>query len=187
MAKPVPLHQLVRAENSLIFPLPGALRRAPGRERLSNAITARDFPATVHIPAATLGALLLGPGTTVSQQAMMLLAESGSTAASVGERTSATTPTAAYWPGLATSPPPASATPNPISDVSSSYQPAQPAARRPDPMVAGISPGVFPPTVTKRVRTLMRSPGLEMVRTGRAAAQCSPLCRGWSPRTTTQC
>ena len=40
----------------------------------------------MHIPAASLGALLLGPGTTVSQQAMVLLAESGSTAVWVGEQ-----------------------------------------------------------------------------------------------------
>lgn len=54
--------------------------------RDANAITARDARGTVHIPAATLGALLLGPGTNVSQQAMVLLAESGSTAVWVGEQ-----------------------------------------------------------------------------------------------------
>ncbi|WP_246018874.1 type I-E CRISPR-associated endonuclease Cas1e [Saccharothrix australiensis] len=53
--------------------------------RDDNAITATDKRGTVHIPAATLGALLLGPGATVSQQAMVLLAESGSTAVWVGE------------------------------------------------------------------------------------------------------
>jgi CRISPR-associated protein Cas1 len=54
--------------------------------RDSNAITATDERGTVHIPAANLGALLLGPGATVSHQAMVLLAESGSTAVWVGER-----------------------------------------------------------------------------------------------------
>ncbi|TDP92576.1 CRISPR-associated Cas1 family protein [Leucobacter luti] len=53
--------------------------------RDSNAITATDERGTVHIPAAALGVLLLGPGTTVSHQAMMLIAESGSTAVWVGE------------------------------------------------------------------------------------------------------
>lgn len=53
--------------------------------RDANAITALDQRGTVHIPAVTLGALLLGPGTTVTQQAMVLLAESGSTAVWVGE------------------------------------------------------------------------------------------------------
>lgn len=54
--------------------------------RDSNAITARDERGVVHIPAAAVGALLLGPGTNVTHQAMMLLAESGSTAVWVGEQ-----------------------------------------------------------------------------------------------------
>jgi len=54
--------------------------------RDANAITATDERGTVHIPAAALGALILGPGTSVSHQAMVLLAESGSTAVWVGER-----------------------------------------------------------------------------------------------------
>jgi len=54
--------------------------------RDSNAITATDERGVVHIPAASLGVLLLGPGTNVSHQAMVLLAESGSTAVWVGER-----------------------------------------------------------------------------------------------------
>jgi CRISPR-associated protein Cas1 len=54
--------------------------------RDSNAITARDERGVVHIPAAAVGVLLLGPGTNVTHQAMMLLAESGSTAVWVGEQ-----------------------------------------------------------------------------------------------------
>lgn len=54
--------------------------------RESNAITATDERGTVHIPGAGLSVLLLGPGTTISHQAMMLLAESGATAVWVGER-----------------------------------------------------------------------------------------------------
>lgn len=54
--------------------------------RDSNAITATDERGVVHIPAASLGVLLLGPGTNISHQAMVLLAESGSTAVWVGER-----------------------------------------------------------------------------------------------------
>lgn len=53
--------------------------------REANAITATDERGVVHIPAAALGALLLGPGTTVTQQAMVLMAESGSTVVWVGE------------------------------------------------------------------------------------------------------
>jgi CRISP-associated protein Cas1 len=80
-AKPVPLSQLTRAQDRLTF----VYLEHCIVHRDANAITARDTRGTVHIPAATLGALLLGPGTTVSQQAMVLLAESGSTAVWVGE------------------------------------------------------------------------------------------------------
>ena len=53
--------------------------------RDASAITATDERGTVHVPAAVLGALLLGPGTNVTHQAMVLLAESGSTVVWVGE------------------------------------------------------------------------------------------------------
>lgn len=54
--------------------------------RDANAITVTDNRGTVHVPAATIGALVLGPGTRVTHQAMMLLADSGSTAVWVGEQ-----------------------------------------------------------------------------------------------------
>lgn len=54
--------------------------------RDGNAITATDERGTIHVPAAALAVLMLGPGTTVSQQAMVVLAESGSTAVWVGEK-----------------------------------------------------------------------------------------------------
>lgn len=54
--------------------------------RDSNAITATDERGTVHIPAASVGVLLLGPGTTVTHQAIALLSDSGSTVVWVGER-----------------------------------------------------------------------------------------------------
>lgn len=54
--------------------------------RDGNAVTATDERGVVHIPAATIGALLLGPGTRVTHQAMLLMAESGSTAVWVGEQ-----------------------------------------------------------------------------------------------------
>jgi len=81
-AKPVPLGQLTRAQDRLTF----LYLEHCVVHRDANAITARDTRGTVHIPAATLGALLLGPGTRVSHQAMVLLAESGSTAVWVGEQ-----------------------------------------------------------------------------------------------------
>jgi len=76
------LSELVRAEDRISFIY---LERAV-IHRDQNAITATDERGVVHIPAASLGALLLGPGTKVTHQAMMLLAESGSTAVWVGER-----------------------------------------------------------------------------------------------------
>lgn len=79
--RPVPISHLTRAQDRLTF----LYLEHCVVHRDANAITARDARGTVHIPAATLGALLLGPGTNVSQQAMVLLAESGSTAVWVGE------------------------------------------------------------------------------------------------------
>ncbi len=80
--RPPELPELVRAEDRLSFVY---LERCIVH-RSDNAITATDERGVIHIPAATLGALLLGPGTRVTHQAMVLLAESGSTAVWVGER-----------------------------------------------------------------------------------------------------
>lgn len=80
-ARPIPISHLTRAQDRLTF----VYLEYCTVHRDANAITAEDARGVVHIPAATLGALLLGPGTVVTQQAMMLLAESGSTAVWVGE------------------------------------------------------------------------------------------------------
>lgn len=80
-ARPPSLPELVRAQDRLTFIY---LERC-AIHRDANAITATDERGTIHIPAATLGALLLGPGTTVTQQAMVLMAENGSTVVWVGE------------------------------------------------------------------------------------------------------
>lgn len=53
--------------------------------RDANAITAEDATGTTHIPAATIGTLLLGPGTRVTHQAMSVLGECGAAVAWVGE------------------------------------------------------------------------------------------------------
>ncbi|WP_432246669.1 type I-E CRISPR-associated endonuclease Cas1e [Streptomyces sanyensis] len=53
--------------------------------RDTNAITATDAEGTSHIPAATIGTLLLGPGTRVTHQAMSVLGECGASVAWVGE------------------------------------------------------------------------------------------------------
>ncbi|MFJ9434761.1 type I-E CRISPR-associated endonuclease Cas1e [Streptomyces sp. NPDC101490] len=54
--------------------------------RDANAITASDVDGTTHIPAATIGTLLLGPGTRITHQAMSVLGETGAAVAWVGER-----------------------------------------------------------------------------------------------------
>ncbi len=78
---PPALPELVRAQDRLSFLY---LERCVVH-RESNAITAQDDRGITHIPAAGIGALLLGPGTRVTHQAMMLIAESGATAVWVGE------------------------------------------------------------------------------------------------------
>ncbi|WP_367124685.1 type I-E CRISPR-associated endonuclease Cas1e [Streptomyces phytohabitans] len=53
--------------------------------RDDNAITATDADGVTHIPSATIGTLLLGPGTRITHQAMALLGESGAAVIWVGE------------------------------------------------------------------------------------------------------
>lgn len=78
---PVGLPELVRSEDRLSFLY--IERSVVHRE--DNAITLTNGRGTAHVPAATLGVLLLGPGTSITHQAMMLLADSGSSAVWVGE------------------------------------------------------------------------------------------------------
>ena len=54
--------------------------------REGNAITVRDDRGVVHVPAATIASVMLGPGTTVSHQAMMLLSDSGAATVWIGEQ-----------------------------------------------------------------------------------------------------
>lgn len=79
---PPSLPELVRAEDRLSFVY---VERCTVH-RDANAVTATDERGTVHIPAAGLGALLLGPGTRITHQAMVLIGQSGATAVWVGER-----------------------------------------------------------------------------------------------------
>ncbi len=79
---PTELSQLVRAEDRLSFVY---LERCIVH-RDNNALTVQDDRGVMHIPAATLGAVMFGPGTRVSHQAITLLADSGSTAVWVGEQ-----------------------------------------------------------------------------------------------------
>ncbi|MFG2312964.1 type I-E CRISPR-associated endonuclease Cas1e [Streptomyces sp. NPDC048566] len=54
--------------------------------RDANAITAQDAEGTTHIPSATIGTLLLGPGTRITHQAMTVLGQTGAAVCWVGER-----------------------------------------------------------------------------------------------------
>ncbi|MFT3663185.1 MAG: type I-E CRISPR-associated endonuclease Cas1e [Gordonia sp. (in: high G+C Gram-positive bacteria)] len=80
--RPARPSELVRVQDRLSFIY--VERATIGRD--DSAITATDDSGVIHIPAASLGALLLGPGTRVTHQAMLLMADSGSTAVWVGER-----------------------------------------------------------------------------------------------------
>lgn len=53
--------------------------------RDDNAITATDEKGTLYFPSAAVAALMLGPGTDITHQAMCVLADSGSTVVWVGE------------------------------------------------------------------------------------------------------
>ncbi len=53
--------------------------------RQDNAITVTDQRGTVHVPAASLSVILLGPGTNVSHRAMELIGDTGASVLWVGE------------------------------------------------------------------------------------------------------
>lgn len=80
-ARPAEVQELARAEDriSFVYTEHGIVHRD------SNAITFANQSGVIHVPAATIGALLLGPGTNISHHAMMLLADSGTTTLWVGE------------------------------------------------------------------------------------------------------
>ncbi|WII10037.1 type I-E CRISPR-associated endonuclease Cas1e [Methanomassiliicoccales archaeon LGM-DZ1] len=53
--------------------------------RDAGAVTAADSRGTVHIPAASVSTIMLGPGTTITHRAMELLGDAGATVVWVGE------------------------------------------------------------------------------------------------------
>ena len=53
--------------------------------RQDNAITVTDLRGTVHVPAASISVMLLGPGTNVSHRAMELIGDTGASVIWVGE------------------------------------------------------------------------------------------------------
>lgn len=54
--------------------------------RSESAVTVTDEKGVIHIPVATIGTLLLGPGTNVTHRAMELIGDAGSSVIWVGER-----------------------------------------------------------------------------------------------------
>ncbi|GAB3208601.1 type I-E CRISPR-associated endonuclease Cas1e [Marinactinospora endophytica] len=74
-------HELTRVADRLSFVY---LERCTVH-RESNALTAEDAEGVRHIPSATIGTLLLGPGTRVTHRAMELLGESGAGVVWTGE------------------------------------------------------------------------------------------------------
>lgn len=79
---PVPVTALPRAADRMSF----LYLEHCVVHREDGAVTARDDKGLVRVPAASLLAVLLGPGTSVSHQAICLLGECGTTAVWVGER-----------------------------------------------------------------------------------------------------
>lgn len=80
--KPPELQSLVRIQDRLTF----LYVEHCVVNRADNAITITDKRGTVHVPAAALSVLMLGPGSNVTHAAISLLAESRSTCIWVGER-----------------------------------------------------------------------------------------------------
>ncbi|PWG60235.1 type I-E CRISPR-associated endonuclease Cas1e [Bifidobacterium catulorum] len=79
---PPELNELVRVEDRISF----AYFEHCVVNRADNAITITDETGTMHVPAATLGVLMFGPGSSVTHQAMTVIGENGATAVWVGER-----------------------------------------------------------------------------------------------------
>lgn len=81
-AAPPELSDLVRAEDRISF----LYFEHCVVNRADNAITVTDDEGTIHIPAAALSVLMLGPGTKVTHKAMATIGENGATVIWVGER-----------------------------------------------------------------------------------------------------
>lgn len=80
--KSPPLTALVRMQDRMTF----LYAEHCVVNRADNAVTITDSRGTVHVPAAALSVLMLGPGSNITYAAICLLAESRSTCIWVGER-----------------------------------------------------------------------------------------------------
>lgn len=81
-SRPPELSELVRAEDRLSF----VYFEHCIINREDNAITVLDNRGTIHLPTASLGVIMLGPGTNITHQAMSVIGENGATVVWVGER-----------------------------------------------------------------------------------------------------
>lgn len=79
---PPEVSELVRSEDRLSF----VYFEHAGIDRENNSVTITNRDGTIALPAAALSVLLLGPGTTVTHQAMQVIGENGATVIWVGER-----------------------------------------------------------------------------------------------------
>ena len=79
---PPDVADLVRAEDRLSF----AYFEHCRIHRADNAITVTDEEGTIHVPAAALSVLMLGPGCSVTHGAMNVIGDNGATVLWVGER-----------------------------------------------------------------------------------------------------
>ena len=79
--RPPELQSLLRVQDRLTF----LYAEHCVVNRADNAVTITDARGTVHVPAATLSVLMLGPGSNITYAAICLLAESRSTCIWVGE------------------------------------------------------------------------------------------------------
>lgn len=79
---PSDVMDLVRMEDRMSF----AYFERCTINRSDNAITVENAAGTIHVPAASLSVLMLGPGTKVTHRAMELIGENGATVIWVGER-----------------------------------------------------------------------------------------------------
>ncbi len=79
---PPDIVDLVRVEDRLSF----AYFEHCKIHRADNAITVTDSEGTIHVPAAALSVLMLGPGCSVTHGAMNVIGDNGATVVWVGER-----------------------------------------------------------------------------------------------------
>lgn len=79
---PPEVSELVRSEDRLSF----VYFEHADIDRENNSITVTNRDGTIALPAAAVSVLLLGPGTTITHQAMQVIGENGATVLWVGER-----------------------------------------------------------------------------------------------------